>query len=853
MQVDQALADQMVDQAIQMCADLKFRGDAKLTLQALHLGRCDICSTVSECLVHHVGEYLGRMDRTVKAVFQYEPEFRSLKPREVELPVDSRPAGINLVAWVERKSAALTALAATLENVLSESRKRIPCKNACPACYILDIQMIEDQDVQEGRGYGMVVNSMFVRSVRVWRRREAQSRLDTGRSMENLRELQVLAGSFDPEFSPESTLFEQAEAIEKLPAEERHLYEHRLREIKVALIRRLISDQLAYINIAKEWFSFGDLAEIFRRKIGLGRIGGKAAGMALAARILREAAEEPLHSCVRVPESFYLGSDLIYIFMAMNGLMHWNSQKYKSEDQIRSEYPQLHEEFLAGDFPPETLPELSAVLEKIGPRPVIVRSSSLLEDNFGTSFAGKYESIFLPNQGTPKENLEALTRAIARIYASTLKPDALLYRRSKGIQDYDERMAVLIQAVEGEQYGRYYFPFGAGVAFSRNLYRWSPQIRKQDGIVRLVWGLGTRAVERVGNDYPRLVALSHPTLFPDDSTEAIRNYSQQKIDLIDLEDNEVKTLPVHEVLRPDYPNLRYLAQIEEDGYFASPRVRVMAGDIPRLAVTYDELLRRTPFASMMTRMLHILQEEYHVPIDLEFTTQLTTTDPVRPQVQITLLQCRPQSVLQDTPGASIPVDLAAEQVIFQTSFMVPKGYVDNIGKVIFVSPEGYFQLPTQAARNALRRTIARLNAVLQEKTFICVGPGRWGTVNPDLGVFVSYSDINNAAALVELSGKGFGLTPDPSLGTHFFQDLMEANIYPLAVCLEDKYASLNRKFFYEIPNRISQYVEVEAGIADCLRLIDVGDYAPGCHVELVMDDEKNQAAAFCVPSPGFKI
>ena len=138
----------------------------------------------------------------------------------------------------------------------------------------------------------------------------------------------------------------------------------------------------------------------------------------------------------------------------------------------------------------------------MGQQPLIVRSSSLLEDNFGTSFAGKYESHFCPNQGTPEENLRDLTQAIARIYASILNPDALLYRRAKGLQDYDERMAILIQVVQGERFGRYYLPHAAGVAFSRNLYRWSPQIRREDGFVRLVWGLGTRAVDRVGNDYP---------------------------------------------------------------------------------------------------------------------------------------------------------------------------------------------------------------------------------------------------------------------------------------------------------------------------------------------------------------
>ena len=843
LQVDQALADQMVDRALQVCADVKFHGDKEKTVQALQLGRCDICRLVSDSVVRQVGEYLGQVDRTVKAVYQYEPEFAALQLKSDELPGQANPAGINLVAWVERKNAALTALAAMLENVLSVSRQRFRCPNAVPACYILDIQMIDDRDVRENRGYGLMVNSRFVRTTELWQREDGPSPAGSCLPGETSQKVQALLAEYDTELAPESSLFAQAAAIESLPAAERTAYEHRLREIKVALIRRLISDQLAYINIAKEWFTLQDLEEIYRRKIGFGRIGGKAAGMALAGRILQQTLEEPLREKLQVPESYFLGSDVLYIFMAMNGLMHWNNQKYKTEQQIREEYPRLREEFLAGKFPPEIQCELDAMLGQIGRRPVIVRSSSLLEDNFGTSFAGKYESIFLPNQGSQAENLAALIQAVARIYSSTLKPDTLLYRRSKGLQDYDERMAVLIQTVQGEQHGRYFFPFAAGVAFSRNLYRWSPQIRKEDGFLRLVWGLGTRAVERVGNDYPRMVALSHPNLQPDDDPQAIRYYSQQNIDLIDLAENAVRTLPVHAVISPEYPWLRYLAQVEADGYFSTPRGRVLAADLPRLAITFDELLRRTSFAAEMTRLLRDLEENYHVPVDVEFTLQIDADQP-KPRVRICLLQCRPQSLMRNGRAASLPKNLDPSTLVFTTCFMVPQGYIRNVRKVLFVAPEGYFQLPSQALRNELRGMIAALNQALGEKTFICVGPGRWGTVNPDLGVFVSYSDINNAAALVELSGKGVGPAPEPSLGTHFFQDLMEADIYPLAVCLDEKGASFNRGFFYETPNEIGKFASVREELLPCLRLIDVGQFMPGHHLEVIMDEEKGQAAAF---------
>jgi hypothetical protein len=339
--------------------------------------------------------------------------------------------------------------------------------------------------------------------------------------------------SFNPELAPQIMLFEQAAAIEKLPVQKQERADARMREIKVVLIRRMISDQLAYINIAKDWFTISDLAEIRKRKIGQGKIGGKAAGMLLALRILSEVADEDITSHMCIPDSYFLGADVMYTYMSVNNLMHWNDQKYRSEEQIRAEYPQIIEEYLQGEFPSDILDELRNLLESLGKSPLIIRSSSLLEDNFGTSFAGKYDSIFCPNQGSLEENLAELAKAIAQVYASTLNPDALLYRRSKGLQDYDERMAILIQIVKGESTEQYYLPQAAGVAFSRNSFRWSPEIRKEEGFVRLVWGLGTRAVDRVGNDYPRLVALSHPLLHPEDSSKAIRRYSQQYVDVID--------------------------------------------------------------------------------------------------------------------------------------------------------------------------------------------------------------------------------------------------------------------------------------------------------------------------------
>ncbi len=649
--------------------------------------------------------------------------------------------------------------------------------------------------------------------------------------------------TFNPELAPQEMLFEQAEMIERMPVEKRNHLEARLQEIKVVLIRTMISDQLAYLKIARRWFTVEDLKEIRRSKIGYGKIGGKAAGMMLAYRILSEVASPNVKATIRLPKSYFLASDVFYTFLSANGLIHWADQKYKPEAQIRAEYSTIQEEFVQGKFPRDILERLRIVVDEFKGQPFIVRSSSLLEDNFGTSFAGKYDSFFCPNQGSPEKNLADITNAIARIYASALNPNALLYRNHKGLTDYDERVAVLIQPVEGEQYGHYFLPHGAGVAFSRNLYRWSPQIKREDGFLRLVWGLGTRAVDTLGNDHPRLVALSHPLLHPAASTKLIRRYSQQFVDLIDLDTNQLTTLPVEKVLNPHYPALRYIAQVDEGDYLTA--IRTSTADVSQMVITFDELLRRTPFAKTMREMLVRLEEYYGSPVDTEFTVEITDPLTVHPGVMITLLQCRPQSHIESEESASLPSDLDEEKIIFATRRMVPHGEVKDIRYVLFVTHEGYFSLPTQADRTRLERTIGQLNTALKEQVFICLGPGRWGTSTPDLGVHVAYGDIYNTRALVELSGQEVGTSPEPSFGTHFFQDMMEAQIYPLAINLDDKDVIFNRDFFYATPNHLKEWCSAtDEKLLNTLRLVDVQDFAPGQRLHLIMDDDEGRAVCF---------
>lgn len=655
-----------------------------------------------------------------------------------------------------------------------------------------------------------------------------------------------LSMDFNPELAPQELIFEHAWTILRLPPAERAKYEHNLEECKVVLIRTMISDQLRYINIAKRWFTLTDLAEIRKRKIGAGRIGGKAAGMLLAHRILSEELGENAINWLNKPEYYFIGSNEQYSFMTMNNLEKWNNQKYKNEEEMQADYPRILKEFEHGEFPSDILEKLKSLLLDIGRRPLIVRSSSLLEDSFGTSFAGKYESIFLANQGDFDENLKQLTHAIAHVYGTTLNPSALLYRRAKGLQDYDERMAILIMLVEGENYRHYYFPDAAGVAFSRNLYRWAPQIKREDGFVRMVCGLGTRAVDRVGNDYPRIIALSHPLLRPSTNPETIQRCSQQYIDLIDLKENKTKTLEAKNVIEGDYPPLRYLAQLLEEGYFAPLQSRLLESDRSKVVLTFDELIRRTTFAEQMKKILKLLEKSYQTPVDMEFTLRLDR-DPVNnPHVKFTILQCRPQSQLTESTENEIPAFLAEKDIIFSTRFMVPQGVINRLDYVVFIPPDAYFKL-RENQRLEVARLIGKLNNQLKSESFVFVGPGRWGSSNADLGVPVGYSEIYHSKALIELAGKNVGHAPEPSLGTHFFQDLLEAQIYPLAIMLDDEQNVFQSTFFYHLPNHLADFVKTSEEMLDNLRVLRVSDYRTNHHLKLIMNNEKSLAVGFIEP------
>ena len=657
--------------------------------------------------------------------------------------------------------------------------------------------------------------------------------------------------SLNPETAPIGLLFAQAEEFENGDDESRSRTKHHLKEIIVVLTKSMLSDQLAFVGRAREYLKISDLKEVNARRIGRGKIGGKAAGVRLAWSVLHTPSagdEIDLAGRVVIPETWHIAADMNYEFVEENDLYELFGRKYQNLEQIRAEHEAGRSRLESAKLPASLVRHLDQIIDQVGDAPIIARSSSLLEDSFGTAFAGKYETYFCPNQGDRRERLEALCNAVRRVYASVLNPDALAYRKQMGLIDYDERMAILLQKVEGRSWQRHFFPQAAGVGFSHNPYRWMPQIDRKSGFLRMVWGLGTRAVARVERDHPRLVALSHPTLRPERSAREIQRYSQHFVDAIDLSGNALVTVPVDRVLRYDYPGLRQIASIIDGDELR----KIHLGD-PRIpasqyVITFDGMLQGPLFPALMRGILQKLERAYGHAVDIEFTVEIVPG--ATPDYRIHLLQCRPQAESKEDERVKVPTGVSESDTVFRSAHTMTSGKVSDIRYVVFVDPERYAQIPSLTERTRLARVVGRLNERLAGNPFIFVGPGRWGSSNPELGVPVTYADIFNADALVEVPISIRDEEPEASFGTHFFQDLVEANIKPVAVYPE-KGDRFDFAFFRRAPNILAELLGGTSGLEDNLSVIEIPAYTQGRYLQLVLEAGQHEAVlAYLGPKEG---
>ncbi len=615
--------------------------------------------------------------------------------------------------------------------------------------------------------------------------------------------------------------------------------------LKEELCHMLIGYHPQFSALTDRYFTVDDLLQVRGRMVGSGKIGGKAAGMLLARKILassRGAAESGVVASLDEHDSFYVGSDVFFSFLVENELFKMRMQLTSDSFFTQEEFEEVEERFLEGEFSAPIMEQFREMLDYFGQAPIIVRSSSLLEDSFGNAFAGKYRSEFCANQGSPEQRMEGFLRAIKLVYASALNPGALSYRRKRGLGESDEQMAILVQRVSGTPYRNYFFPCMAGVAFSRNLYAWSSRIDPERGIIRLVFGLGTRAVDRVGGDYPRMIAISNPGLRPEVGRK-IALYSQKQVDLLDLESNQLVTLPLGRVLGDSsYPNLQYLVSVQSGDLITEPIGRPSAEEGGRLVLTFNNLIKKSDLVAKMEVILETVESAYGRPVDIEFTARLDRDGRSR----VNLLQCRPLFIPGSTETVMLPEELPDERVLFEAGTMINGGVVRDIRYIVYIDPRGYSELADLDAKRSIGRVVGQLDDLdpLREGRILMMGPGRWGSSNIDLGVNVSYADIDNAAVLVEMAREEAGHVPEVSYGTHFFNDLVEAGIIFLPVFPDDSESRFNREFFESSPNRLADYMPGAARFSGVVKLIDVAAASGGKLAQVVADPRSQRAVCY---------
>ncbi len=619
--------------------------------------------------------------------------------------------------------------------------------------------------------------------------------------------------------------------------------------IHVQLIRRLLSDQLSYIGIAKNFVEITDFYHLLKKVIfgteSHGKLGGKSAGLYLAAQILKKRSREnEMLKNVRIPKTWHLASDCLLQFMHHNNFDEIVEQRYKGINQIRLEYPHIEQTFKSARFPADIDKGLSVALDDFGDQPIIVRSSSLLEDRAGSAFSGKYKSLFLANRGTKRERLTALMDAIAEVYASTFGPEPMDYRTERGLLDFNEEMAIMIQEVVGTRVGKYFLPSFAGVAFSNNEFRWSPSIKREDGLLRLVPGLGTRAVDRLGDDYPILVAPGQPHLRVNVTPDEVVRYSPHMIDVINLETNTFETIPAADFFKEagyELPGVKNIVSIFADGHLHKPAGLNIDFEEDTLVPTFEKLISDTPFVKQTDAILKTLETELGHPVDIEFASD---------GEHFYLLQCRPQSHSDQSRPSPIPRDIPKDQTIFTAAKYVSNGRIPEITHIVYVDPREYDNLTTREDLINVGRAVGKLNKLLPKRQFILMGPGRWGSRGDvKLGVRVGYSDISNTAALMEIAFNKGSYQPDLSFGTHFFQDLVESNIRYLPLFPDEEDARLNERFLRRSKNILPEVLPEYAHLTEAVRLIDVPASSDGRILRVLMNAELDRAIGY-LAKPG---
>ena len=555
--------------------------------------------------------------------------------------------------------------------------------------------------------------------------------------------------------------------------------------------------------LVKKHFVPQDYFRVRDHMVGTGMVGGKTCGMLLARAIIRNCAPD-IDRILEPHDSFYIGSDVFYTYIVDNGF--WDLRiRQRTEEGYFALAGQLEERLKTGVFSEETREQFRHILEYYGQDPYIVRSSSILEDGFDNAFAGKYESVFCANRGTPEERLEEFENAVRTVYASSAGLSALDYRKRRGLDRRDEQMALLVMRISGSAYGAYYMPCAAGVGYSFSPYKFLRDLDSSAGMLRLVMGLGTSAVDRTEGSYPRLVSLDKPEATNFVTSAEKHRYAQRQVEVVDLRSRCLRRVPLQD-LEPVLPAFLQ-AQVLEHDWEAESSFRERGENRNIQFISCLGLVRNRALMEQMQRMMHLIQEEYGEPVDIEYTVNVSESG----EYMINLLQCRPLQVFRDVGSVAVPEGVPEERILLETrGASMGLSQKTRLDFIVYVDPIQYYHLP-YSDKPKIASLIGQINWKFRDqgRHMMLMVPGRIGTSSPELGVPTAFSDISSFEVICEIAESRAGYNPELSYGSHIFQDLVEAQILYTAVFPGNKTPFFHPEFLHRVPNILSELPQGE--------------------------------------------
>ena len=500
-------------------------------------------------------------------------------------------------------------------------------------------------------------------------------------------------------------------------------------------------------------------------RIGRGSVGGKARGLAFIASQLYQAVRKGgvfADNIVKIPQTCVIASQGFDDFIQLNNL------KIAGDEPDHS----IEQRFLAGKMPDWLLADLRAYLERIC-YPLSVRSSSLLEDARFRPYAGLYQTYMLENSSPDFDTrLEQLLRAVKLVYASTWFEGPRAFSHSIGQTRLDS-MAVIIQQMAGSRYGDYFYPAISGVAQSYNYYPVDP-MSSEDGIVHLAVGFGKTVVE--GEQSLRL-SPAYPRHLPQFSTvdDMLAN-GQRRLYCLDFTSTSFVQENNNLVLRDiDEAADEYPVRLLSSTYIPEEH-RIRDADLPGPKVlTFASILKYDlyPLPELLKELLKVGREGMGCEVEIEFAVDLkdASSKPV-----FYFLQIRPIVIGSEVQRLKI-TDRERELSFLHSTHALGHGVFDQIRDIIFVRPDRFDNSLTREIGVEIGKINRRLHK--EERPFLLIGPGRWGTADPWLGIPVQWGDISGVGAIVELQGGA--VRAEASQGSHFFQNITSLGIPYLMV------------------------------------------------------------------------